>query len=33
MDSRYIWLPIHLKNDQPFIEWMDSWNLGFFDRK
>jgi hypothetical protein len=33
MDSRHVWLPIQFKDDQPFIAWMDSWNLGFFGRK
>jgi ribosomal protein L24E len=29
----YIWLPLTFKNDKPVIEWMDSWNLSFFDKK
>jgi hypothetical protein len=32
-DSRYIWLPVQLKNGKPFIEWKDEWNLGVFDKK
>ena len=32
-DARYIWLPIQFRTDgTPFIEWMDSWTLDFFDR-
>jgi beta-galactosidase len=29
-DSRYLWLPIQFKNDQPFVDWMNEWNLKFF---
>ena len=29
-DSRYIWLPMVMKNDEPEIEWQDSWNFSFF---
>lgn len=29
-DSRYIWLPIQFKNNQPYIEWADKWNLKEF---
>jgi len=29
-DSRYVWLPIQFKNNYPFIEWMNEWNLNFF---
>ena len=29
-DARYIWLPIQFKDGVPFIEWMDSWTLDFF---
>lgn len=33
-DARYIWLPIQFKEDgTPFIEWMDSWTLDWFDGK
>jgi hypothetical protein len=32
IDGRYIWLPIQFKeNGLPFIEWMNEWDLGFFD--
>ena len=24
-DSRYIWLPLQMKNDKPEISWHDSW--------
>lgn len=33
IDGRYIWLPIQFKDNQPFIEWKDSWNLHFFEKK
>ncbi|MFY8127358.1 MAG: glycoside hydrolase family 43 protein [Chitinophagaceae bacterium] len=32
-DSRYVWLPIQFENGIPFIEWLSSWNLSFFDVK
>jgi beta-xylosidase len=32
IDGRHLWLPIQFKDDRPFIEWMDKWNLSFFDR-
>ena len=31
-DSRYLWLPVQLKDDKPEIEWTDAWSLDFFDR-
>lgn len=32
IDGRYIWLPIQFKeNGVPFLEWMDEWDLGFFN--
>lgn len=31
-DSRHIWLPIQFKGDEVIIEWMDRWDLGFFDK-
>lgn len=32
IDGRYIWLPIRFKeNGLPFLEWMDEWDLGFFE--
>ena len=30
-DARYIWLPIQFKDGIPYIEWMDSWTLDFFN--
>ncbi len=33
IDGRYIWLPIQFENGKPKLEWMDKWNLSFFDRK
>lgn len=32
-DARYIWLPIQFENGVPYVEWMDSWSLDFFDKK
>lgn len=32
IDGRYIWLPIQFQNNTPYIEWMDEWNLDFFDK-
>lgn len=26
-DSRYLWLPVQFKNGEPYIRWMDQWNL------
>lgn len=31
IDARYIWLPIRFEAGKPVIEWMDEWNLDFFD--
>ena len=34
IDGRYVWLP--LQSDEtgtPFLEWMDEWNIDFFDNK
>lgn len=32
IDGRYVWLPIQFKeNGLPYLEWMDEWNLSFFD--
>ena len=31
IDGRYIWLPIQFENNTPYLEWIDSWNLDFFD--
>jgi len=32
IDGRYIWLPIRFKeNGLPYLEWMDEWDLGFFE--
>lgn len=30
-DAHYIWLPIQFKDGKPYVEWMDSWELNFFD--
>ncbi|MBN2684729.1 MAG: family 43 glycosylhydrolase [Pontiellaceae bacterium] len=31
-DSRYIWLPVQFKDDQPYLEWADEWDFSVFDR-
>lgn len=32
IDGRYIWLPIQFRdNGLPYLEWMDEWDLSFFD--
>ena len=30
-DSRYVWLPLTMKNDKPVIRWEEKWDLTFFD--
>jgi hypothetical protein len=30
-DSRYVWLPIHIRNTKIEIEWRDAWSLEAFD--
>ncbi|MFC6103272.1 glycoside hydrolase family 43 protein [Olivibacter domesticus] len=30
-DSRYIWLPIKLAPEKPVIEWVDNWDLDYFN--
>lgn len=33
IDGSYVWLPLRFSKDgKPFIEWMDRWELGIFDR-
>jgi hypothetical protein len=29
-DSRYLWLPVQFKNNEPYIDWLDEWSLDFF---
>jgi beta-xylosidase len=31
IDGRYVWLPVQFKNGIPFLQWVDRWNLHFFD--
>lgn len=31
-DARYIWLPVQFNDGIPFLEWMDSWTLDFFNK-
>lgn len=32
-DSRYIWLPLIMKNEKPQISWADQWNFSVFNEK
>ncbi|HEY1787014.1 MAG TPA: glycoside hydrolase family 43 protein [Verrucomicrobiae bacterium] len=32
INGRYLWLPIQFNPSEPFISWLDHWNLGFFDK-
>jgi Glycosyl hydrolases family 43 len=32
MDSRYVWLPVQLKNNAVTVEWLDEWSLDFWDK-
>lgn len=33
IDGRYVWLPVRFAADgRPYLEWMDSWDLSFFDQ-
>ena len=33
IDVRYVWLPVRFTPDgRPFLEWMDAWDLSFFDQ-
>jgi hypothetical protein len=29
IDGRYVWLPLRFDGDQPVIEWIDEWRIGF----
>jgi len=32
IDGRYVWLPVQFEEEGlPYLEWMDKWNLDFFD--
>lgn len=31
-DSRYVWLPIAFEGDRVVIDWLDEWDLSWFDR-
>ena len=32
IDGRYIWLPVQFNEEgTPYLEWMDKWDLSFFD--
>jgi beta-xylosidase len=32
IDGRHLWLPIQFKDGRPFIEWMNEWDVSFFER-
>ena len=32
-DSRYVWLPIILESDEMAIQWRESWDLSFFNKR
>jgi beta-galactosidase len=32
-DSRYLWLPVHIRNGQPMVEWVEAWDLKLFEKK
>lgn len=32
IDGRYIWLPVRFVNGKPQLQWLDEWDLGWFDR-
>ena len=32
-DSRYLWLPVHINNGQPVVEWVEAWDLKRFEKK
>jgi beta-galactosidase len=32
-DSRYVWLPIRWDGEKMIIEWLDRWDLTFFERR
>jgi beta-glucanase (GH16 family) len=29
-NSRYLWLPLHIRDERPVVEWMLAWDLGQF---
>lgn len=34
IDGRYVWLPVQFDEDGvPFLEWMDEWDMTFFDKR
>jgi beta-galactosidase len=32
-DSRYLWLPIRFRDDKPYVEWNDEWDMKGFGKK
>ncbi len=32
IDGRHLWLPIQFKDGTPFVEWLNKWDLSFFER-
>jgi hypothetical protein len=34
IDGRYIWLPVQFnEKGNPYLEWLDEWDLSIFDKK
>jgi hypothetical protein len=33
IDGRYVWLPVQFENEKLKLEWMDQWDLSFFDEQ
>ena len=31
IDGRHLWLPIQFKNGRPIVEWLNAWDLSFFE--
>ncbi len=31
VNGRYIWLPFRVEQDRIAINWLDSWNMSWFD--
>ncbi|WP_206109206.1 glycoside hydrolase family 43 protein [Paenibacillus sp. HB172176] len=29
-DSRYVWLPLHMEDGKPVIQWLEEWDLNWF---
>jgi hypothetical protein len=33
IDGRHLWLPIQFKDGNPLVEWLNGWDLSFFERE